>query len=114
MKQPSLSASLAEIKPYLWPSRPGRGRDRQNARGVGFLLGPLGNGIYFKSAFDGAVSFAITLMLLPFFGLPHWLMSGLVGMIYGAVRVIIDSDLPGGKPELVTKADEPLFEGGPA
>lgn len=116
MKQhidPSWSALYEAIRPYVMPPHPGRHRNINLAAGLGFLLGPLGVGLYFRSLFDFAAALLAAILLTTVSGIEPSTCGAIAGLLYGVFRVAHDKRGPD-EPKPAPQPNEPLFEGLPS
>lgn len=117
MNKSTFDALIATMRPYLNPPHPGRGRNNIVGMLVGFLLGPLGVGLYFKSLFDFAACLALVILTVACVDVDPAFVSGLIGLIWAAARIAHDTPKPpgGDAPRAPGQPEpEPLFEGAPA
>lgn len=85
--------NMPGTNPRRWiaPSRPGRGKKPWLAFALGFLLGPVGIGLYLRSLMDALLLLCIDLALFTIGGDDIAPIMWLVGGFWGFVRVRIDS-----------------------
>lgn len=75
---------------WILPSHPGRGKKPWLAFALGFLLGPIGIGLYLRSLMDALLLLCIDLVLFAIGGNDIAPIMWLVGGLWGFLRVRID------------------------
>lgn len=89
---------------WITPSHPGRGKKPWLAFALGFLLGPVGIGLYLRSLMDALLLLCIDLVLFTIGGDDIAPIMWLVGGLWGFVRVRIDSREPA---EVIESSETP-------
>ena len=91
------------LKSWINPPHPGRNKSPALALLMGFLLGPIGVALYFRSLAEGGLSLVAALAVAWLTGLPPEWMGGIVGAAWAVGRVLYDNQPPASpKPDMAS------------
>lgn len=82
------------IRRWIAPPRPGKGKRAWLAFVLGFLLGPIGIGLYLRSVLDALLLLCVNIVLFTIGGDGITLFTWVVGGVWGFGRVWLDSREP--------------------
>jgi hypothetical protein len=82
------------IQRWIAPTRPGKGKRAWLAFVLGFLLGPIGIGLYLRSVLDALLLLCVNIVLFTIGGDGITLLTWVVGGVWGFGRVWLDSREP--------------------
>lgn len=89
------------MKSWINPKHAGRNKSPAIGMLMGFLLGPIGVALYFRSLVEGGLSLVAAMAIVWLTGLPPEWMGGIVGAAWAVGRILHDNQPPtSGKPAM--------------